>query len=195
MAQNKRPICPQCTEVELTPLEEAKLKGKMCYWCYVDYINMRNSARDTQDKPHPPEDFGRTLAEFKAGRSPQTGKLGYESTTAMYSDGTLVDTSGAPPFSPDARQLLKETCGFDPGKLPVVTVIEAPGDFGTSLTLRLTAPVSPEWKAAIEQVLDQELQGILRMLMYGPKHPKMLSDLTSRLNPGPPQFGGFNPGD
>ncbi len=189
--ESKRPVCPNCAEVELTKEEQTLLKGKLCYWCYLDMIKQKNLAYDTQEAPKPPEMFGRTEKEVKMGRK-GADSLQYGSSAQRYTDG-FQDNPDLPPFSPEARALLKGSFNFDPSNPPIVTVIQAKGEEGTSLRLEITAPVSEGWREAIEQILDQELQSIVKMLMYGPKHPNMLKNLNQKLNPGP-QFGGFSGG-
>jgi hypothetical protein len=188
-------ICPKCNEVQLTEEEIGLGSKRLCFWCACEQIDLYNKSMGENQEYPDPLFFGRPKTSVP-GKRPDTryADLNPHSMSASHKNGDATvgfqDDDAMPPFSPEAKAILKNF-DFDPDRPPPITVIEVHGGEGTKLRLEMTAPIPVDWVEALRKMLDQELFSIVKMLTFGPKHPGILKMIQNQQQgPQQPQYPG-----
>lgn len=194
----KAKICKSCKITPLTPEEEAS-DHKRCYWCAValqkQLLQTLGANEDEIEDPDP-EEFGRTAEEIKLGRPSEAEA---ESSVAARPSKDINNVVGfqkpakdSPDFTDGAKTFFKAV-GLDMENPQPYTVIETKkGKQDTSLRFTISADIDPRWREAIQGILEQNLEQLIKMLTFGQKHDSILDDVNRALRPPQGPGGPFN---
>jgi len=177
------PLCSQCGR-PLTKKEDEG-GGQVCYVCNILALKEIAIRTNIPYKLPTPEQYGRTQIEVDAALKERRNKVQMPKTK----DGVVIKKSI--PWTVEERKKMIMDFGFDPGH-DHETTITVRTDANTSLTFEITEKIEDPYKGFIQDVLQKTLDGILKILIFGPHHPEMESLLQGPGPIGPPKRPPFS---
>lgn len=189
----KAKICKTCKITPLTP-EEENSDQQRCYWCEMEtHKKLKESLGDLipDDFEIPdPEDYGRTPDEVLAGRPSENS---YDSPLNTFQRGEQNERIGFQKnpeagFEDGSKAFLK-AMGLDVDNPAPFSLIEAKGNEGTKLTFEISASIDPSWRKIIQDILNQNLIQIVKLLTFGTKHDAIPDEINRAMRGPRPEDG------
>jgi hypothetical protein len=171
------PTCIQCG-IPLTELET--LAGDSCYMCGLAAIEeLEIKTKKKLRSPPPPEEFGRTEDDIRAYKKAKRDPLDLPNAPSVEKEGIT--------WKPKDRKFFMMKFGYDPAKIQRTNIVATVAD-DTTLTFAIPEIVQESYQRLVQDILDRTLDGIMKLLIYGP-HSNEIKRMLDGPDDYPPQPG------